>query len=139
MVFSLIYGKLDAMKLTKKIIVFCLFVGLFTLMASYQICLSDGCVFVPENPTCQNGGCVNEGIISHLQERASFLTAAINNNWFQIIQLFILVIFFLVISYSKSVTAQHWLKFRKVIKNHSLEHNLLSILFAKGVLHRKIY
>ena len=112
--------------------------SLFVIMSNQQVCLPDGCFFAPQNQVCSDGNCINEGMSNHLQERSNFLLAVVKDNH-QLTQLFILLFLFIFLSNCKRHFSPLNLQFKSIIKNYAFVHNKLINLFAKGVLHPKIY
>lgn len=113
-------------------------IALFVIVNIQRICLPDGCFFMPKAQVCQDGNCINEDVSDHFKERAVFLLATVNNNQ-NLAQALILFFVFVVLIGCKPQLLQLNLKFKSVIRNYALVHNKLINLFAKGVLHPKIY
>ncbi|MFA5109350.1 MAG: hypothetical protein WC458_02305 [Patescibacteria group bacterium] len=111
--------------------------GLFVILVNWQVCLPDGCFFNYQAQACQGGSCSNEDIGSHLQERLAFLTATINNNFLG--SLFILIVVFFALLNDKKLLLICNDLFKITLKYFSLVRNPFDSLFAKGLLHPKIY
>lgn len=81
---------------------------------------------------------MNEDVRDHFKERADFLLATMryNQNFSQSLALFLVAAFLLNF---KPQLSQLNLKFKSIIRNYASLHNRLIDLFAKGVLHPKIY
>jgi hypothetical protein len=112
--------------------------SLFVIISNQQICLPDGCFFAPQNQVCSDGNCINEDMSNHLQERSNFLLAVVKDNQ-QLAQLLTLFFIFIILLNCKRQFLQLNLQFKSIIKNYAFVHNRLINLFAKGVLHPKIY
>jgi len=112
--------------------------SLFVVISNQQICLPDGCFFVPQNQVCSDGNCINEDISNHLAERANFLMATVRDNQ-TLMQLIVLLFVFVSLLNRSSLLLQFCWRFKTLIRNYSSDHNRLIDLFAKGVLHPKIY
>ncbi len=125
------------MKLRQTLTTLAVLAGLIVVLANWQVCLPDGCVFSYQAQTCQDGSCFNEGVGSHLQERLAFLTVIASNNLIGGL-LIVIIAFFLLLNNKALLLACHH-KFRITLKYFSLDYNLLNFLFAKGLLHPKIY
>lgn len=125
------------MKLRQILTTLAVLAGLFVILVSWQVCLPGGCIFDSQTQTCQDGNCFNEDIGTHLQERLAFLTATSNNNF--IGSLLILSIAFFLLFNNKILLSVCYYRFRTILKYFSLNYNSLNFLFAKGLLHPKIY
>lgn len=112
--------------------------SLFVIISNQQVCLPDGCFFAPQNQVCIDGNCINEDMGSHLQERASFLMVIVRDNQ-TLIQLSLLFFVFVLLLNRSSLLLQFCLRFKALTRNYSSGYNILIDLFAKGVLHPKIY
>jgi len=106
------------------------------ILISWQICLPDGCFFVPQQ-TCQDGGCVNEDVTKHIAERSDIFSSIISRP--QLLLSAFLFVVFLFLSHRHLLSAQLESVFEIRIKNFSSTHNSFKILFSKGILHPKIY
>lgn len=107
-------------------------------MNSQQICLPDGCFYIPQAQVCQDGNCINEDVYEHFDERAGLLLATVKNN--QDLGRMLTALFVLVLLLNREPRLSRLNeKFKSAIKSYALVHNRLVNLFAKGVLHPKIY
>lgn len=118
--------------------IFSIVASLFVLMNSQQVCLPDGCFYAPQVQVCQDGNCMNEDVSDHFEERSDFLLATVKDSQDSGQILITLFVFALSLS-NRPRPSQLNEKFKSIIKNYALVHNRLINLFAKGVLHPKIY
>ena len=114
------------------------FLVFFVLPISFNLCLPEGCFYNPQNQVCQDGGCANEDVITHLQERPVF-TATPSNNILSLLGILILSFLLFLLPNNKTQLLEHQRRFRIISKCFSIDHNLLTFLFAKGILHPKIF
>jgi hypothetical protein len=121
----------------KIITILAIIATLFFLSINLQICMPDGCFYNPQSQVCQYHGCINEDIGSHLQEISMFSFVTIN----RIIILFYLLIstFLLYIFSAKKGLSDSHAKITTILNYFSIEHNLLIVLFSKGILKPKIF
>lgn len=129
------------MKIKKKIYIatiLSIIASFFVIISNQQMCLPDGCFFVLQNQVCSDGNCINEDVSGHLEERGSFLMVIVRDNQ-TLIQLTLLLFIFVLLLNRSSLLLQFCLRFKALIKNYSSGYNILIDLFAKGVLHPKIY
>ena len=110
----------------------------FSLPFFINICLPDGCVYNSQNPVCQDGNCINEGVISHLQERSSFMVAIIKGTVSLLYLLFFGVLLFLFFE-KKAWLLEYRYKFRIILRCFILDYNSFIVIFARGILNPKIY
>ena len=131
-------------KLLLPILILLSFSAIAFLPSSLNICLPDGCNFNNANTVCNNNACADETIISHLGERTQLLSATIG---FQssisfIVFAAILVLFFIVqkdLKDEKLVAVKSYFK-QKLLNSSGVKlFNYLIDVFARGILHPKIY
>lgn len=126
------------MKLRRILTTFAILAGLFVILVSWQVCLPGGCIFDAQIQACRDGNCFNEDISSHLQERQSFLTTIIGGGPVISSLIILSIAFFLLVNNKISLLVSHH-RFRIILKYFSFDNSSLNFLFAKGLLHPKIY
>lgn len=126
------------MKLRQILTTLAVLAGLFIILVNWHICLPGGCVFDYRIQTCEDGNCLNEDVGSHLQERLSFLTVITSSGPILGSLLILSVAFFILFNNKTSLLICRY-RFRTILKYFFLDYNSFNFLFAKGVLHPKIY
>ena len=112
--------------------------SLFVITNNQQLCLPDGCFFVPQEQVCQDGKCMNEDVRDHFAERANFLMATVKNN--NILLQFVILLFVSVFLFNyRPLLLRLSIRFKSIIRDYSFVYNGFIELFSKGVLHPKIY
>jgi hypothetical protein len=121
----------------RKLTILTIIAVLFILSINLQICMPDGCFYNPQSQVCQEHGCINEDIGSHLQERSMLSLITIN----RIIVLFYLLIstFLLYIFSTRKGLSDCHSKIATILSYFSIEHNFLTVLFSSGILKPKIF
>ena len=125
----------------KAILPLIIIISFFVFFASsifLNVCFPDGCFFDIQNSVCSDGNCVDESLISHLEEKSSFTIAIVNNN-LPLYCLLILVILFFIFYENNEKLLELQGKIKTALKHYSLDYNLLTLLFAKGILNPKIF
>lgn len=112
--------------------------SLLIFFALPGICFPDGCFYDFQNPVCQDGGCVNENIISHLQERSVF-AAIIIENIRMISYLMVLGLLFSLFFNNETPLLEFRRKLKLILRRLNFRHDPFSCLFANGILNPKIF
>jgi hypothetical protein len=116
----------------KNILLLLVAVSIFAFFALPGVCFPDGCIYDFQNPVCQDGSCVNENILSHLQERSVFAAVIMENiQAFSYLMLLGFLLFLFVNNKDRLLEFQR--KFRLILRRLN-SHNSFSYLFVIGIL-----
>lgn len=125
------------MKIGEFFITLIMLSGLFVFLAYWQACLPFGCDYGLQNQMCQDGGCVNEDINAHLQEKGQIVLAGIDDTLAMFCLSISVVLFFFL-----SIKAQLLGRCRSsmlILRHHFLDYDPFDPLFARGVLNPKVF
>lgn len=125
-------------KIILSLIIIISFIIFFASSIFLNVCFPDGCFYDIQNSVCRDGNCVDESIISHLEEKSSFVMAIVNNNLPFFCLLILLILVFIFYENNKKLLELQS-KLKVASKHFTLDHNLFTILFAKGILNPKIF
>jgi|GEM_PF-5766334 hypothetical protein len=125
------------MRIKELLITLIVLSGLFIFLTDWQVCFPYGCDYSIQNQMCRDGGCVNEDVNSHLQEKGQIASAGMD---------YALALFYLAISavlfffFSGKIQFLVFQRFSNLIlRRFSFAHNPFDLLFAGGILNPKIF
>ena len=125
------------MKIREFFITLIVLLGLFVFLADWQVCFPFGCDYSLQNQMCQDGGCVNEDVNAHLQEKGQNVSVGMDDA----LALFYLAIFsasFLFLR-GKTQLFEHRRSSGLILKHYFFDYNPFDLLFARGILNPKVF